>query len=364
MYITVGRKDIVIGPKGRLAFSTTVVLIMHLLMFWGFAQLRPKIMDLPERDYQPPMDVEVYQIKEPPPEPVPVLKITPREIQPPQVEPKPVPQPQPQVQEAAAAPARATSVEPVPAPPSPVPSPAIKTQTIEKIELQQQQAKQLNQNIAANNTADLPTLESQTKTKQRKDEEAGLQKPVAGVTSLSSLNLHATPDSAPVLEADVAPSGLPAPGGGSPGGGGSPAAGGGGGSVAGLAGAQGIIGKDLKGRGSLTQAMQNHDYCAEAKIKGKTPPANCKTNALTGETSLGLVDRPDLQKAAGQRDANLQYKTGAGNSDYWNRVSGSPSTGIQPNFRPDDGVPHKGAYSNPKDERVMNGAKTDPKSGN
>ncbi len=355
MYITVGRKDIVIGPKGRLAFSTVVVLIMHLLVLWGLVQMRPRIYTFHYSDTEAPLEVELYQVKEPPPEPVPVVKLNPHQIVLPKVEPKP----QPQQQAAAPAPA----AQPVPAPPSPAPDPAIKARPIEQIDLQQQQVKSFSQTVVANN-ADMPTLApapSLNKVKQRKDEEAGLVKPVTGVTGLSSLNLHAVPDTAPSLEADVAPSGLPAPsGGGKPGG---STAGGGGGAAAGLAGAQGMIGKAMNGRGSLTQAMQNHDYCAEARIKGQTPPPNCKMNALTGQADLGLVNRPDLQKAAAARDANLQYKTGSGNSDYWNRVGGGGSTGVQPNFRPDD-QPRKGAYSNPKDQRVMDGVNTDPKSGN
>ncbi len=360
MYIRLGDREIKVGPRSRLAASTAIVLLVHFFVFWGIASMRDVAYNLPDHeDPAPPLEVEVYDIHEPPPTPVPVIKVEPRPVETPP-EPKPTPQPQQQQQQAAAPP---PVPQPVPEPPAP--QMAIKAQAVPQLNLQRDQARQLTQTQLADSQNDVPLVDMPSHNiKKRKDEEAGLQKPTSDVQSLNALNLHQATDAPPALAAAVAPSGLPAPGNpasGGPAGGGTPSAGGG--AMAGLKNGQGIVGKDMNGRGSLTQAMQNHDYCNQAVVKGKSPPPNCNMTGLSGQTNLGLIDRPDLKKAAAQRDANLKYKTGTGNSDYWNRVAGSPSTGIQPNFRPDDG-PQKGAYTDPKDQRVMAGGSTDPKSGN
>lgn len=361
MYITVGRKDIVVGPRGRLAFASVVVLIVHFFIFWGIASMRALPYNLPDQeDKAPPVEVEVYdQIPPPPPIPRHVVEPVPPVV-PPKVEPKPVPQPQPQPQQAAAPP-QTPQPQPVPEPPAAAPSLAIKTQPMQKVDVQAEQARQMSDTTLAQSNVDMPTLApepSKTRTKKRSDADSGIQGPASDVKSLTALNLHQASGSTATLTAKVAPSGLAAPSGGP----GSPSGGGpaGGGALANFNGGQGMIGK---GRGSLTQALQNHEYCNTAVAKGKSPPPNCNASGLSGETGLGLVDRPDLKKAAAQRDANLQYKTGSGNAAYWQRVSGSPSTGVQPNFRPDDHEPGAGAYSDPKDQRVMSGG-GDSKSGN
>ncbi len=353
MYITVGRKDIVIGPRARWAASTAVALFVHLLAVWGILSSWPKPYDMTDLDTTPPEDVLIYEVPKPPePQPKVIVQprpqVTPREVQAPQAEPKP---------EQAAAPP--PSVVPQPQPPTPAPQVAIKTQTVPQVDIQQNQSRQFTQDKLADATSDVPEIaRPHTTTKKKKDEDAGLQKPAADAGALSDLNLHQAANAPPALAAGVEPSGLSAPGA-AAGGKGAPA---GAGALAGLNGAQGVVGKGMNGRGSLTQAMQNHDFCNTAVAKGKSPPPNCDMAALSGQANLGLKNRPDLKAAAAAVDANRAYKTGAGNSDYWNRVGGSPSTGVQPNFRPEDHDPGPGAYSKPDDQDVM-GGHANPKTG-
>lgn len=352
MYITVGRKDIEIGPRSRLVFSTTVVVLAHLLVLWGFAMMRTVPYDLPYKEDDTPISVDLYEIPPPPPiqQPQPVIDLVPRHID--------VPRPQ---QTPARTEAAAANPAPVPAPqPQPAPQIAVRAQT-DDVDIEKPAPLTRAQQAAlADSTVRAQVVQTLGKTKKRDDDE-GLQKPAsaADAQALNDLSLHQAANAPAMLDASVAPSGLNAPSGAQANAGGKPggAPGGGGGGI--TIGPDGFIGKGVKGRGSLTQAMQNHDYCNTTVVKGKTPPPNCDMADLNGRGNLGLIDRPDLKKAAAQRDANLKYKTTPGNSDYWGRVNGS----VSPKWQPDD-QSRKGAYSDPKDQRVMNGGNTDPKSGN
>ncbi len=112
----------------------------------------------------------------------------------------------------------------------------------------------------------------------------------------------------------------------------------------------GANGVGLNGRGQLTQAMQNHDYCVAQQTAGKPIPANCNMASLTGMKPTGLKPDADFQKAVAKKDANARYTQAAGNSDYWKRVNHVPATSDR-----DDDLPKPGSYTGAKDQRVMAG---------
>jgi hypothetical protein len=167
------------------------------------------------------------------------------------------------------------------------------------------------------------------------------------------IKLHEAP--APSLQTVVAPSGL------TPDGShlavGAPAnIGGAAGGAAAAAGSAGGKNGLKGGRGALSQALQNDDYCLKAQRDGKPIPANCHMKALTEMAALSMKLDPHLQKEADAHAFQQKYKTTPGNAAYWNR-NNAPSTS---GFRvPDDD--QAGAYTSAKDQRVMAGTDPDPK---
>ena len=359
------------GKNRRLAGSTVFVLMIHALFFWGLMVTHPRNMNLPTFD-DPPLEVELYDVPPPEPEPVPVPKPvvdedvrpveTPREQpveQPPErpIEtPQPVEQPQPQTVPAppqptiAENPRPSTTVKPVEIPDFTTPrSPTVRQQTQRDVTAD---------NRSAPTVTPTPTASLGVK-KKNKDED--LQAKATATASQSdtsrdvtALNLHEPPRIAPDAPASpIAPSGLANSG--------SKPAGGGSNTTLPPGALQGANGSLKGGRSGVAQAIQNHNSCVSIQQKGKPIPQGCNMADMNAMGNLGPKPDADFQAAAARRDANLRYKTDARSTEYWQRVNAAPQPGSAGR---DDGLPQKGAYSGAKDQRVMNGSNTDPKSGN
>ena len=352
--ITVAGRTVRLGEREKLAGATTIVLIMHALLIWGLAVMQPRPYNLSE-DRTQVIDTELYRIE---PEQPPIPKVEPVELRPvihqQQAEQQqPPPQPQPQQQQAAPSP---PAPQPTPAPaPSPnlavAPRPDDSFAPIKAPALQKPSTQPTLSNSST--VAEVaPEPNPNLKAKKKQDDGKVEAKSEASLAHDSSdLKLH---DASVADLTAVTPSGLtPHLTAGATAGGGAP----GGARAGGAAGGGGINGVGLNGRSGVTQALQNHESCAQLKIEGKPLPDSCKMTAM--DQAAGLSMKPDagLQAAAAQRDADLKYKTQAGNSDYWKRVNASP----QSRYEPGDGTPKPGQYSNPKDDKVMNGINGDPK---
>ncbi len=313
MQIDLDYLDRKIDRRARLAGATVIVLAMHVLMFWGFALIRPKVLDWEMHPPPDAIDVELYDMPKPEPRPEPVV-IQPQIAPKPQTLPDPVPVPvvQPQVMpKPQVAPKPQPVIAPVPVP-DVAPSPVIRAKP------------------------------------KKNDEPLQAKAAAPEAVTVNDLNLHETTAPVPSL---VAPSGL-APAASQQAAAGAPPVGG----------ANGAIGKvnygALKGgRGQVTQALQNHDSCATIQIKGQPIPPDCHMKGLADMSPLGPPPNAALQKTVAQKDAYLKYKTQPGNTDYWQRVNAGPDNN---KHMPDPDL-HKGAYSDEKDRRVMNGLDTDPK---
>ena len=344
-----------LGEREKLAGATSLVLLMHALLIWGLAVMQPKPYNLNEDNSQV-IDTELYRVE---PEQPPIPKVEPVEPRPvihqQEVAQQPPPQPQPQQQQAAPSPPAAV---PQPAP-TPAPTTVVKLaprpdDNFAPVKAPSVQTPSKQPTLSSTSTVAEVTPEPTNKLKKKQDEGKLDSKAEANLAHDSSdLKLH---DSSVADLTAVTPSGLtPHLAAGGTSGSGNPGRSGAGGNPGG----GGVNGVGLNGRSGLTQALQNHESCAELKIAGKPLPDSCKMTAMDQAQGLGLKPDPALQAAAAQRDANLKYKTQPGNSDYWKRVNASP----QPRYEPGDGTPKPGSYSNPKDDKVMNGINGDPKAG-
>lgn len=357
--VTVAGRRFDIGERGRLTGATATVLVMHMLVIWVLIANAPHPMDLPEPEV---IDAELYRV-EPLPEPQPRQPpVQPVEHTAPRQTP---PQPAQQAEAQVPQPQTATSPQPVPAPQAaPVPDKSIQVaprdaesfQTVTKPTLSQR-----NDRAVQSNDRSIPTVAVEepetnpdaTKKKKREEEALDANPKLAQQHDVSDLKVHETP--LPSVAASA-----PAPSGLSPDTShlaSSPPAGGQSG-AAGARGAAGVaaFGQLRGGRNGVTQALQNHESCVQIQQKGKTPPKDCEMASLGQMNGLGLKPDARLQAAAAARDAELRYKTQAGNADYWKRVNAGPQSRYEP---PDGSKP--GQYSNDKDERVMNGTNNDPK---
>ncbi len=363
--VTVAGQRIPIDRRSRLAASTALVLMMHVLVFWGMTLVQPRPLDLTYDDRNNVIDTELYRL-EPEPEPIPEVEPVPQPTrhvaeQPQQKQqPQPVP-PQTQAQQQQ----QQQATQPVPAPqPVPVPDPslAVAPRPVDSFQkaIAPTAQKQADARLKTD-AAPLATVEpdpSLTKKKKQEEEKLDANPQLANTSTASDLKLHESPSQAITA---TAPSGLSPdnshlasnpPAGGSAGAG---AAGGraGGGGAPGAA----ALGALKGGRSGVTQALQNHDSCVAIQTAGKPLPAGCNMKSLAEMKGLGLKPDAGLQAAAAARDANLNYKTQAGNADYWKRVNAGP----QSRYEPGDGTPKPGQYANPKDDKVMNGINGDPK---
>lgn len=363
--LIVNDRRFVFGDRARWATATALVLMLHLVVLWGLT-VPLKFADLPDVD-QDVIQAELYQTPPPPDvQPVIPVELVPRPVpQPPQPRPQPEPQPQKPAQAAAAAPAPAPPTpqvqaqaqpqpQPTPAPAKPMPQVVNRPQdtfdTPRNPSLQARADVKLQSAQAPDQTLDpeLKTANVKLKKKQEEELEAHQALTATAAANLGDIKLH---DSSAPVQTVVAPSGL------TPDGThlatGAPPAGGAGGAAGAMAGngKTGIKG----GRGALTQALQNDDYCLKAQRDGKPIPANCHMKGLTEMAALTAKLDPHLQKEADDHAFQQKYKTSPGNAAYWKRNSPTSNPGVR--LSDDD---QAGAYTSDKDQRVMAGTDTDP----
>lgn len=370
--LRVGDRRYVAGERSRWTFSTAVVLLAHALILWALIGSTWRPADLPTHD-DDVIQAELYRPVEPPVppvEPVPVKR-----------EPMPQPpQPQPQPPKPQATPTKAAEQPaPVPAPPTPEPAPPVPAPVqqphldiklaprpqddfTKPSKLSTQPAKADTKLQAVNVQA--PTIDPESKAaniKLKKKEEDELDAKsslaTAHVPDAGDIKLHETP--MPSIQTVVAPSGLTPDGthlatgaSAAPNGGSNAAAA----SLAGAAGAAGGKGKLTGGRGGLTQALQNDDFCLKAQRDGKPIPGDCHMKSMTQMAGLNQVLSPEMQKEAAAHEFQQRYKTSPGNAAYWKR--GNAPAPNDPHISDDD---QAGAYTSAKDQRVMTGTDSDPK---
>ncbi len=348
--------------RTRLMGATGIALLLHGLLLWSLLTAQPKawnIHEAQEEDDIPP--VELWQVQpEPEPKPEPVKRIQPKPVTQPEVkpavQPENKPEPQPQVKPE-------TKVAPLP--PQPVVPPQVQTPAPPRVVIRQQPSEtftapsrdqlkaESNPSLAKTDTA-IPQVSAdepyQSIGKTKKKEEDQLKaRTLDTAGSASNLNLHVAPldQSLP----SVAPSGLAPPDGGATKAvGGKTASGGRMGTVQlpGIGGAGGGVG--LNGRGSATQALQNHDYCVVEQQTGKPIPKDCNMKDLASMPALGMRPGNGMESTVRRKEAMDRYKSGPGNSDYWDRVNHVP--------RPEDhtdSAPKPGAYTDPKAQRAWGG---------
>lgn len=349
----------VLGERARWISATALVLMLHLVVLWGLT-VPLKFADMPDVD-QDVIQAELYQMP-PPPEVQPVIpvELVPRPV--PAPRPQPQSQPQPQAQKLAQstpAPAPvpappAPQVQPSPEPAKPMPQVVNRPQdtfdTPRNPTLQARADVKLQSAQAPDQTLDpeLKAANLKLKKKQEEDLEAHQTLTATAAANVGDIKLHDS--SAPSFQTVVAPSGLTPDGT-------HLATGASGGPAGGAAGAATGNGKTgLKGgRGSVSQALQNDDYCLKAQRDGKPIPANCHMKSLTEMAALTTKLDPHLQKEADAHAFQQKYKTTPGNDAYWKRNSPTSNPGVR---LPDDD--QAGAYTSAKDQRVMAGTDTDP----
>jgi hypothetical protein len=348
--VAIGDRQVLLGRRSRMAMAVAFTLLVHVLLLLALSANRTKDMDI-SLTYDNPVDTELDR-PEPipqdiPPPPLRRLRQEPMTASPaPQSQVEPAPSPQP-----------STSPQPMQAQTEPVPQPAPQVKiaprqvdNVQAVKTPSAKAMPQPQTALQDSPANVPTVSDEPapapmKVKKKEDEQAlDAKRQMAAVSAPSDLNLHDTPvpsvDSIPVPPSGLTanPSSRLAAGGGTPSAGSAGAAGGG----------QGAAG--LKGRGSVTQALQNHDDCVTRQADGKPIPANCHMKDYASMQSTGPRPDADFQSAAAKRDARLKYKTDPGNYDYWKRVGHAPSS-----YHQTDDHPTPGAYGNARDQRVMTG---------
>ena len=361
--LVVNERRLVFGERARWTTVTALVLMLHLLVLWGLT-VPLKFADMPDVD-QDVIQAELYQTP-PPPEVQPVMPVDlmPRPVPAPQKQAEVQPQPQPQkpAQSApASVPAPATP-QPQPQPtPQPVqqptkPAPQVVNRPQDTFDTPRNPTLQARADVKLQSTqAPDQTLAPESKTanvklKKKQEEELEAKQTLTATTAanLGDIKLH---DSNAPVQTVVAPSGLTPDGThlatGAPSAGGAAGAAGGatGGGKTGLKG----------GRGALSQALENDDFCLKAQRDGKPIPANCHMKSLTEMAGLTAKLDPHLQKEADAHAFQQKYKTTPGNDAYWKRNSPTSNPGVR---LPDDD--QAGAYTSDRDQRVMAGTDTDP----
>lgn len=316
--------------RSRLAGAIVLALILHGLLFWMLVATHPEIWNLDSQFIEEPfLPAEIWDVPPPKPEPEvkpePVPVIVPRDVQQPDT-PQPVDEAPRQMEQA---------------PPAVVPKPVVQPQPVKPITVTIPKEKPLDLTAPAT-VADAPPSPSMSARAKKKAQEELDAKAQETVGQVSDLNLHETPDiNIPALK-KVAPSGL------------APATGGGGrlGAMSPPAGLPSGVGTLKGGRGQVTQALQNHDWCVSTQKAGKPLPADCQMTDLASQKNLGPKPDAGLQAAVAKKN----YMSKPENSDYWDRVVQVPSA----KGPRDDGL-KRGAYTDPKAQRMQNGLNTDPK---
>jgi hypothetical protein len=344
--------------------ATTLVLLLHLLALWLLIVSYPKVVDLPDTD----RDILHAELDQPPPEPEvqPLLRLqlVPRPVPLPQPQPQTQPEPKPQAQQQPAA--QAVPAPPTPQPvPQPTPEPAKPAPQVinrpqETFDTPRTQTLQARSDVKLQSPS-VPnqTLEPESKTadiRLKKKQEEELEARQTTMTALApaavgDVKLHEAPSQ--TLQTVVAPTGLTPDGThlatGASQGGGLQAGGAAGGAADGSK--TGIKG----GRGVLSQALQNDDFCLKAQRDGKPLPVGCHMKSLTEMAALTTKLDPHLQKEADAHAFQQKYKTTPGNAAYWKRNSPTSNPGVR--LSDDD---QAGAYTDPKDQRVLAGSNPDP----
>ncbi|ESQ90635.1 hypothetical protein ABENE_11730 [Asticcacaulis benevestitus DSM 16100 = ATCC BAA-896] len=313
--------------RTRLTGAVVVALGLHALFLWALLSSRLGVWDtdLAVID-EAPVLIELWDVPPlPKPEPVPVIEpvVTPREV-----EPQDTPQ---QVDET---PQKSESAPAVVAP-----QPVVQPQVVKPITIQIPKEKPLDM-TAPKTVADVPARPNIGATVKKKTQEEIEAAKKDTATQVTDLNLHAVDSiNMPALQ-KVQPSGLAPTG---------QAAAPEGGRIGTVQLPLGSInGTGLKGgRGQVTQSLQNHDWCVATQKAGEPIPADCKMTDLASQPPLGPRPDKDFQAAVAKKDFDLRYKTTPGNDEYWKRVNHAPTS----SDRKDD-LPKKGAYSNPKDQRL------------
>ncbi|MGA9657605.1 MAG: hypothetical protein WBQ60_00690 [Asticcacaulis sp.] len=319
--IYIGQRRYRLDYRTRLVASTGLVLVLHVLLFWVLISANADVWNIEQTyDEPPPVVVELWRLPEPLPEPppekmplpvpeTPVPVIVPREVQPQPPQPQktqPATQPSPQIAPNETKAATKPIIFDVP--------------TSKPLDI-----------TAPKQIADLPSTPSVSTAVRKKVEEEIKAKDKNSLKQVTELNLHeAKAADLPTLQ-KVEPSGLAK----------APASGGRLGAMQPL----NLNGTGLKGgRGQVTQALQNHDWCVATQQAGKPIPDDCKMSDLSAQKPIG--PRPDASFDAAVAKKN--FKARSENSDYWDRVTHVPGPGDKR-----DDVPKKGAYANPKAQRVL-----------
>ena len=362
--LVINDRRFVLGERARLACTTALVLMLHLVVLWGLT-VPLKFADMPDVD----QDVIQAELDQPPPppevQPVLPVELVPRPVPAPQPQPQPQPQQKPQPQKPAQSAPAAVQAPPTPQPqPQPQPQPAPEVakpapQVVNRPQetfdtprnptLQAHADVKLQSAQAPNQTLDPELKAANLKLKKKQEDELQAQQALTATAAanLGDIKLHDS--SAPAMQTVVAPSGL-TPDGTHLATGPSAAAGGASGAATGN-GKTGLKG----GRGNLSQALQNDDYCLTAQREGKPIPANCHMKSLTEMAAMTAKLDPHLQKEADAHAFQQKYKTSPGNAAYWKRDSPTSNPGVR---LPDDD--QAGAYTSAKDQRVMAGSDPDP----
>ena len=318
--------------RSRLTGAVVTAVGLHVLLFWTLLSTRFDVWDINQQVIdEPVLPIELWEVPPvPEPEPVPVVEptVTPREVQ-----PQETPQ---QVDE--------TPQKSEPAPAVATPQPVVQFQVVKPITIQIPKEKPLDL-TAPKTVADVPArpnIGATVKKKTQEEIEAAKKDTAAQVTDL---NLHAVDSvNLPALQ-KVQPSGLAPKG---------QAAAPEGGRIGTVQLPQGINGTGIKGgRGLVTQSLQNHDWCVATQKAGKPIPADCQMTDLASQRTLGPKPDKDFQAAVAKKN----YMSKPENSDYWDRVVQVPSA----KGPRDDGL-KRGAYTDPKAQRLINGLNPDPKS--
>jgi outer membrane biosynthesis protein TonB len=302
-----------IDPRGRLGVAVALALVLHALFFWMLISEHQRAWNIHQvwQSEDEPLPVDLWTPSEPrpQPEPVQVQAVKPHQVPPkPETQPKTEPEPQPQPQPAVQA-----------APPQPTPQP--QTQPEVYIPAPNPDVKPLTA-PSATPAFEAPREIGMTGKTKKKDRDDIQKADSAALGQMSDLHLHQVPADAPVLSA-VAPSGLtPTVDAGGAAGGAS--AGSGAGRLGNVQLPGGVNGTGLKGRGAVSQALQNHDYCVDKQIDGKPIPKDC--------------DMPDLANELARR--NMIAKPG--NADYWDRVNHPIQDPGHDDHRPRPGEYHTG----------------------
>ena len=355
--VAINDRRVVIGERARWTLATVSVLAFHLLVFWVLIVMPREAVEPPDTD-QDVIQVELYQPQPPQPQVQPVLRV--------QLTPLPVPKPQPQPQKQTIAQAASPAAPaPVPAPPAPTPAPETAKPLPQVVNRPQEtfdtprsptlQARadvKLQSTQAPDQALDPELKAANVKLKKKQEDELQAHQTLTAsipADVAADLKVHEAPSQS--VQTVVAPSGLTPDGThlavGAP-----PGAGiiGGGAAAGGHNGLKG-------GRGVLSQALQDDDFCLKAQRDGKPIPANCHMKSLTQMAALSTKLSPEMQKEADAHAFQQKYKNQPGNQAYWNRNNVNSRPGSQLG----EGDDQAGAYTDPKDQRVMAGTDPDPK---